>query len=331
MQACRGLAAAHAMGLIHRDIKPENLLVDADGNVKLADFGLAKSLDAASMTQSNHLVGTPHFMSPEQCRCEEVDHRSDVYQMGATYYALLSGRHPYRQATTPLQAINAHCNFPVPDPREVDADIPDECAEIVSHAMAKDASDRYQSADEAFADLLSVHEELQAHAVEQRRAARPAFHDRPETSPPKQKTNSRPRTALFVLLFVAAVAIAGFVNRSGRKPDDPDSNDRAAAVSTVAEPIRVGILHSLSGTMADSEAPVVDAAILAIDELNAAGGLLGREIGSDCGRRFAPIRTSSQIKPNASFGKTALPWFLVVGPPRAEERSSPFSKNTITC
>ena len=278
MQACRGLSAAHAMGLIHRDVKPENLLVDADGNVKLADFGLAKSLDAASMTQSNHLVGTPHFMSPEQCRCEEIDHRSDVYQMGATYYALLSGRRPYRQATTPLQAINAHCNLPVPDPREVDADIPDECAEIVRHAMAKDATDRYQSADEAFSDLLSVHEELQAHSVEQRRAARPAWLDSGETSQPQRGTDSRPRTALFVLFFVAAVAITGFVNRSGRKADEADAKNRPAAVSTVEEPIRVGILHSLSGTMADSEAPVVDAAILAIDELNAAGGLLGREI-----------------------------------------------------
>jgi len=300
MQACRGLAAAHAADLIHRDIKPENLLIDDDGNVKLGDFGLAKSLDAASITHSNHVVGTPHFMSPEQCRCEQIDSRSDIYQIGATFFTLLTGRNPYPQATTPLQAIHAHCQLPVPDPREVDAEIPDECAAIVMQAMAKNVDDRFQSADELFVELIALHDEPpKARPARRPLTGRDAKKTSSRSTDRTQRSGARPFLALLPLVVLALLAVVGYRNRASR----PDSHNResgakptAFIATSDADPIKVGILHSLSGTMADSEAPVVDAALLAIEELNEAGGLLGRKV--------APIVADGRSDP-ATFAREA--------------------------
>jgi len=154
LDACRALVATHAAGLIHRDIKPGNLMCSASGLVKLADFGLAKDagVSLATYGQGNKVVGTPHYMSPEQCRGERVDQRGDVYSMGATYYALLTG-HPPFDGELPLQVLFAHCSADVPDPRDVDPQIPYVCAAIVQQCMAKEPSARYQSAAELLADL----------------------------------------------------------------------------------------------------------------------------------------------------------------------------------
>src|SRR5262249_40311070 len=113
--ACRGLQAAHAAGLLHRDIKPANLLLGPKEDVKLADFGLAKLTDLTGATLTSHgrILGTPHYMSPEQCRGEPLDARSDLYSLGATYYALLTGQPPY-QAENALGIQFAHCGSPIP-------------------------------------------------------------------------------------------------------------------------------------------------------------------------------------------------------------------------
>jgi serine/threonine protein kinase len=96
VDAARGLGAAHAVGLVHRDIKPSNLLMTETGSVKVADFGLVKAaLGDRGVTQAGQVLGTPYFMSPEQCESKPVDGRSDIYSLGATYYTLLTGLHPY--------------------------------------------------------------------------------------------------------------------------------------------------------------------------------------------------------------------------------------------
>jgi serine/threonine protein kinase len=140
--ACAGVMAVHERGIIHRDIKPDNLLCSADGTVKLADFGLACWLDSPERSVRG---GTPHFMSPEQCREEDCDERTDIYALGATYHTLLTGRTPYADAT-PLRIMFEHCSTPVPDPRRVRRKIPRACADIVLRAMAKKRADRYDSA-----------------------------------------------------------------------------------------------------------------------------------------------------------------------------------------
>lgn len=151
--ACRGLAAAHAAGFVHRDVKPANLMLDASGAVKVADFGLVRGGDLTA-SASAHLVGTPHYMSPEQCRGELADARSDVYALGATYFTLLTGRPPFA-AATPVQVMFAHCAQPTPDPRE-HAAVPPGCAAVVGKAMAKEPADRYRTADDMLAALLAL-------------------------------------------------------------------------------------------------------------------------------------------------------------------------------
>lgn len=146
--ACAGLMAVHAVGVVHRDIKPANLLRAADGTVKLTDFGLARWLDPAQRSASwKRLAGTPHYMSPEQCREEEYDERTDIYSLGATYYTVLTALTPYTSAS-PYLIMFAHCSAPVPDPRKGHPEVPRACAEIVMRAMAKKRADRYDSARE---------------------------------------------------------------------------------------------------------------------------------------------------------------------------------------
>src|SRR5262249_38399291 len=114
--ACRGLVAAHAAGLIHRDIKPANLLCFPGGVTKLADFGLVKTLASAddSITAVGLVMGTPRYMSPEQCRGEPLDARTDLYSLGVTFYTLLTGESPF-DADDRTQMMVAHSYRPVPD------------------------------------------------------------------------------------------------------------------------------------------------------------------------------------------------------------------------
>lgn len=155
--ACRGLEVAHRAGLVHRDIKPSNLMRSEDGTVKLSDFGLARPNEptGTTMTGSDSVLGTPQYMSPEQCRSERADERSDLYAMGATYFALLTGRPPY-PGDAPLLVMNAHLLDPIPDPRDVVARIPEACSAIIRRAMAKDPDDRYASAAELLAELRGL-------------------------------------------------------------------------------------------------------------------------------------------------------------------------------
>ena len=154
--ACRGLTAVHAAGLVHRDIKPSNLLISKAGVVKVADFGLARRVagNGPSLT-GDQILGTPHYMSPEQCMGESVDARSDVYALGVTYFVLLTGRPPYH-AERDLQILFAHCNDPVPDPRTVAPTVPVTCADVARKCMAKRPADRYQSAREMLAALEPI-------------------------------------------------------------------------------------------------------------------------------------------------------------------------------
>ena len=159
MQAAAGLAAAHAQGLVHRDVKPANILL-ADGieRVKLTDFGLARAADDASLTRTGVIAGTPQYMSPEQARGEPVDPRSDLFSLGSVLYAMCTGRSPFRAETSygVLRRITDEEPRPI---REINPDIPDWLAGIVSKLMSKLPDDRFQSAREVAALL----EECLAH------------------------------------------------------------------------------------------------------------------------------------------------------------------------
>jgi serine/threonine protein kinase/CheY-like chemotaxis protein/TolB-like protein/Tfp pilus assembly protein PilF len=162
--ACEGVGAAHAAGLIHRDIKPANFMRAADGTIKVADFGLAKATVDADrhLTQTGTVIGTPFFMSPEQCQALPLDHRSDIYSLGATYYRMLTGNHPYEEADSVTQLMYLQCHGPIPDARSTNPALPAACARIITRAMAKAPGQRYQSTAEMLADLEAVYAGLSA-------------------------------------------------------------------------------------------------------------------------------------------------------------------------
>jgi WD40 repeat protein len=155
--ACRGVAAAHRAGLVHRDIKPGNLMLTGEGTVKVADFGLARPADRAGpgLTGDGAILGTPDYMSPEQCQGDRAGPLSDVYSLGATYYYLLTGRQPYKGEAA-MQVMFAHCSSPPPDPRSVCPNVPEGCANVVRRAMAKQRGDRYPDAAALLADLEAL-------------------------------------------------------------------------------------------------------------------------------------------------------------------------------
>ncbi len=312
IDVCKGLTAAHEAQLIHRDIKPANLLRGADNVVKITDFGLVKSANAKAheITQAGAVVGTPYFMSPEQCQSQPLDGRSDVYSLGATYYCLLTGRQPYQDSDSIVKIMFSHCHGPVPDPRLSNHRIPPACAAIIRKAMAKSAAERYATPALMQADLEMVAATLsgetpirlpsQSHANLSPAGEEPSTVALQSLPPPthsrmipaikpiplKPPTPKFPwgmagtAAAAFVVIGVLSWKIL-FGGPASPPPEDGKGEQQASQAGVPVakgEPIKVGILHSVSGTMAASSTVVVDATVFAIEEINQAGGLLGRPI-----------------------------------------------------
>ncbi len=174
VQAAKGLSAARRAGIVHRDIKPNNLLIDADGTVKISDFGLAKIAEGdGHLTQSGIVMGTPYYMSPEQGQGQAIDHRSDLYSLGATFYHMITGFTPY-EAQNPVSLIIKHVKDPIPDLRRLNPAIPEAVRAIVERCLEKEPNDRYQEYEELIEDLEAVQAGLApAHAPEPRTRVRP--------------------------------------------------------------------------------------------------------------------------------------------------------------
>jgi eukaryotic-like serine/threonine-protein kinase len=153
-QILAAIGYAHRHGIVHRDIKPHNVVVDADGRLKVTDFGIARS-GASQMTEVGSIIGTAQYLSPEQARGSPVDQRSDVYSVGIVLYEMLTEKVPFT-GDTPLEIAMKHLSeVPVP-PSEIRDDVPDDLDLIALRALAKDPEDRYQTAEEMEADLARV-------------------------------------------------------------------------------------------------------------------------------------------------------------------------------
>jgi hypothetical protein len=148
-QAGEGLAAAHRKGIVHRDVKPGNLLVTSTGQVKVTDFGIARAADAASLTLTGHLVGTPHYLSPEQAEGQRATPASDVYALGVVLFECLTGSKPF-EADSPVITAMRHVRDPLPP---LPDDIPERLRAVVDRACAKDPSTRFADAGEMAAAL----------------------------------------------------------------------------------------------------------------------------------------------------------------------------------
>jgi hypothetical protein len=156
METAKGLAAAHGRGLVHRDVKPANILLEeGSGRVRLTDFGLARAVDDATLTQSGVVTGTPQYMSPEQARGEPVDHRTDLFSLGSVLYAMATGQPPFA-AATPLVVLRKVTDEEPPAIRDVNPAIPRWLVAIIARLHAKKPADRFASAEEV-ATLLGRH------------------------------------------------------------------------------------------------------------------------------------------------------------------------------
>jgi beta-lactam-binding protein with PASTA domain/predicted Ser/Thr protein kinase len=153
-QMLAALGFAHRNGIVHRDIKPHNVVVDADGRLKVTDFGIARS-GASQMTEAGSIIGTAQYLSPEQARGAPVDQRSDVYSVGIVLYEMLTGKVPFT-GDTPLEIAMKHLSEVPVSPSELRDDVPEDLDLIALRALAKDPEDRYQTAAEMDADLSRV-------------------------------------------------------------------------------------------------------------------------------------------------------------------------------
>lgn len=160
-QAALGLAAAHAQGVVHRDVKPANMLLEEKvDRLLISDFGLARTVDDATLTRTGIVAGTPHYMSPEQAQGDGIDHRSDLFSLGSVMYFMCAGRPPFR-AASPMAVLQRICHEPHRPVDEVNAEIPLELTELIERLLSKRPELRPLDAHEVAASLDEMLQELQ--------------------------------------------------------------------------------------------------------------------------------------------------------------------------
>jgi eukaryotic-like serine/threonine-protein kinase len=206
VQMAKALAFAHQRGLVHRDVKPQNVLLNEDGQAKMTDFGIARSVDVEGVTITGTVLGTSEYIAPEQARGQRVDAQTDVYSLGVVLYELLTGGVPYQGENFVAIALR-HVNEPVPSVLEHRPDCPPRVAMAVEQAMAKDPAQRYGSMDELVSELETCLTDLDPVSEEATMIAR-----RPVVKPRRRSERRARRRGgalwpLFAALAIVAVAV----------------------------------------------------------------------------------------------------------------------------
>jgi hypothetical protein len=217
LQICSGLKEAHAQGIVHRDLKPENVMIDSQGNVKIMDFGIARSMEGGTRL-TGAMIGTPAYMAPEQVSGKPVDYRTDIYALGLVLYEMFTGSETFRADTPVAVALKQMQEAPAP-PHDIEPTIPVYIERAILKCLEKDPAKRFQSIAELESALRSTRVTgaatapaplavARASAMEASRASAPVY-PVPLTAKPKRKSRVLP-----VALVAAAILLAVVVLRA---------------------------------------------------------------------------------------------------------------------
>jgi eukaryotic-like serine/threonine-protein kinase len=230
------LAFAHAHGLVHRDVKPQNVLIDGDGELKVTDFGIARSVNLQSVTESGTVLGTSYYIAPEQARGEAVAAQTDVYSLGVVLFELLTGRLPFEGETFVAVAMQ-HVREPAPSVLDVRPEAPARVARAVERALAKEPADRFSSMAAFVSELracladLGTGADQDATAIKQARVPAPS---RPRPTRVRRR-RVRPLLVLAFALLAAAVVAAIVATRDSSPPASGPSGADGIRLSAVAD------------------------------------------------------------------------------------------------
>ncbi len=224
-QLCEGLAEAHRRGIVHRDLKPSNVMIDRDGQVRILDFGIARSIRTKGLTEAGVIIGTPEYMSPEQVEGGEVDARSDLYSLGIILYECLVGRVPFEGETPFSVGVKQKTETP-DDPRELNPDIPEDLGRLVLKCLEKDPDKRYRTAEELGAELERIAKRIPT-------TERLLPRRKPSTARRATRGSGLKRARVpAILIGVAALAVAGWFFVLKKGVPSPPPHRHSVAVMT---------------------------------------------------------------------------------------------------
>jgi tRNA A-37 threonylcarbamoyl transferase component Bud32 len=333
------LSVAHERGIVHRDIKPQNVLLTPSGEAKVADFGIARAASSKTVTETNLVLGTAAYMSPEQVSGERAGPASDLYSLGVVLYEMLTGELPY-QAEDPIATAMKHLDEPPRHPREANPAVPEALDALTTKLLAKKPEDRYPGAAELTEDLRRVRDGLSPLAVERGEQATtrlPQDAEQTRTAPtvlapgPSAPASSRRRSALLTLLalLLGAVLLGGLAWALSRGSAEQVEVPRVVGLSTDEAQQRLEGAGLELGSQTEAQSEEVAAGVV-IEQDPAQGTEVDRGTGVDVAVSTGPpldpaVQTSSpSASPTASpaASPTASPTASPSAAPRGDEEAA---------